>query len=229
MKEEGGAAGSPLNVLVVDDEPNIRKPLSICLEAEGHRVTAASNFQDAVAREVPSPPAGEAEAPAPSVPKTPVLSHLLTPRRIVTWNQPVRKELALRTLVDAAVVDSGIGDPATILGIVRKREEEGSTFFNEGMVFPHARVEGMTRPVVAMGVTLQGVPDVSTEKPVECIFLVLSPAEAPDIQVRIVGILARVSRNRHLLLKIRSCRAPEEILAAIREWEAQRRSAWWNP
>jgi NtrC-family two-component system response regulator AlgB len=40
---------SPLNILVVDDEGNIRKTLSICLEAEGHRVTAVSNFQDAVA------------------------------------------------------------------------------------------------------------------------------------------------------------------------------------
>ncbi|HZW36287.1 MAG TPA: sigma-54 dependent transcriptional regulator [Candidatus Deferrimicrobiaceae bacterium] len=42
-------AGSPLNILVVDDEGNIRKTLSICLESEGHRVTAVSNFQDAVA------------------------------------------------------------------------------------------------------------------------------------------------------------------------------------
>jgi NtrC-family two-component system response regulator AlgB len=41
--------GAPVNVLVVDDESNIRKTLAICLEAEGHRVTAVSNFQDAVA------------------------------------------------------------------------------------------------------------------------------------------------------------------------------------
>ena len=41
--------GAPLNILVVDDESNIRKTLSICLETEGHHVTAVSNFQDAVA------------------------------------------------------------------------------------------------------------------------------------------------------------------------------------
>jgi len=40
---------APVNVLVVDDERNIRKTLAICLEAEGHRVTAVGNFQDAVA------------------------------------------------------------------------------------------------------------------------------------------------------------------------------------
>lgn len=38
-----------LSVLIVDDEPNIRKTLAIALEAEGHRVVAVSNFKDAVA------------------------------------------------------------------------------------------------------------------------------------------------------------------------------------
>ena len=58
----------------------------------------------------------------------PALSHFLTPKRIVFWNQPVPKELALRTLVDAAVGDGRIGDPATVLEAVLKREGEGSTF-----------------------------------------------------------------------------------------------------
>jgi two-component system sensor histidine kinase KdpD len=137
------------------------------------------------------------------------------------WNNPVPKELALRTLVDAAVAGGGLGDPATILGQVLKREEEGSTFFNEGIAFPHARIENLANPIVALGITRQGVSDISTEKPVEYIFLVLTPAESPDAQVRILGILARVSRNRHLLLKIQSCRTPEEVLSAVQDWEAQ--------
>lgn len=37
-----------LTILVVDDEPNIRKTLAICLETESHRVTAVSNQQDAL-------------------------------------------------------------------------------------------------------------------------------------------------------------------------------------
>ena len=38
-----------LNILVVDDEVNIRKTLTVCLETEGYQVLAVSNFQDAVA------------------------------------------------------------------------------------------------------------------------------------------------------------------------------------
>jgi two-component system, NtrC family, response regulator AlgB len=39
----------PLSILIVDDEANIRRTLSICLETEGHKVFAVSNFQDALA------------------------------------------------------------------------------------------------------------------------------------------------------------------------------------
>jgi NtrC-family two-component system response regulator AlgB len=40
--------GSFLNILVVDDEANIRRTLSICLETDGHQVTAVSNPEDAL-------------------------------------------------------------------------------------------------------------------------------------------------------------------------------------
>ena len=40
--------GSPLNVLVVDDELNIRKALSACLEADGHHVVAVGTADDAM-------------------------------------------------------------------------------------------------------------------------------------------------------------------------------------
>jgi two-component system, NtrC family, response regulator AlgB len=43
------AGYSPLHILVVDDELNIRKTLALSLEMEGHKVTAVSNFQDALA------------------------------------------------------------------------------------------------------------------------------------------------------------------------------------
>jgi len=38
-----------LYILIVDDEVNIRKALSVCLETEGHKVIAVSNFQGALA------------------------------------------------------------------------------------------------------------------------------------------------------------------------------------
>lgn len=47
--ETPAAAAPSLNILVVDDEINIRKTLATCLEAEGHRVVSVSNASDALA------------------------------------------------------------------------------------------------------------------------------------------------------------------------------------
>ncbi|MGA2440810.1 MAG: sigma-54 dependent transcriptional regulator [Tepidisphaeraceae bacterium] len=44
-----------LNILIVDDEINIRKTLAIGLEIDGHRVTAVSNARDAVAEATQRP------------------------------------------------------------------------------------------------------------------------------------------------------------------------------
>jgi len=42
-------ASTSLNVLVVDDELNIRKALSACLESDGHHVVSTANATDAIA------------------------------------------------------------------------------------------------------------------------------------------------------------------------------------
>jgi NtrC-family two-component system response regulator AlgB len=41
-------APSPLRILIVDDEQGIRRTMSLCLEAEGHQVTAVGNIPDAI-------------------------------------------------------------------------------------------------------------------------------------------------------------------------------------
>ena len=38
-----------LSILIVDDEPNIRKTLTMALEADANRVVAVSNLKDALA------------------------------------------------------------------------------------------------------------------------------------------------------------------------------------
>jgi len=43
-----GKAFTMLNVLVVDDEANIRKMMAVYLKAKGHKVVAVGNFRDAV-------------------------------------------------------------------------------------------------------------------------------------------------------------------------------------
>jgi two-component system sensor histidine kinase KdpD len=159
---------------------------------------------------------------APSVPVptgAPALSGFLSPERIVIWDRPVERDSVLRTLAETSVAGSSETDLATVLANIAKREEQGSTFLNEGVALPHARIEKLLHPVVAIGLTRKGVPDVSTEKPIEYVFLILSPAEAPEVQVQILGQVSRASRNRELVRNLEMCRTPQEVITAIRDWE----------
>ncbi|MFZ2446012.1 MAG: sigma-54 dependent transcriptional regulator [Syntrophobacteraceae bacterium] len=46
--EDPGSEASTLSILIIDDEPNIRKTLGISLRAEGHQVMAVGNAGDAL-------------------------------------------------------------------------------------------------------------------------------------------------------------------------------------
>ena len=148
------------------------------------------------------------------------LSRLLSHRRIVIWESPVQKETVLRTLVDAVANDDGIDDRRALFNDVMKREEQGSTFFNEGAAFPHVRISGLMTPVVALGLTREGVLEGSTEKPIEMVFLILSPTETPDVQVQALSLASRAAQSRHLLQSLGSVQTPEEAMRVIYDWEA---------
>ncbi len=165
-------------------------------------------------------PPGPVSPSRPSASKErPTLTSWLTARRILIWNEPVSREILLKSLVEAAVKDSGIGDAQSIFDDVLAREEQGSTFFNEGVAFPHVRVAGLMSPVVAVGLTNSGVLDVTTEKPVDIVFLILSPGERPDLQVQLLGLASQMVQDRHLLQTLRSVQTAEEAMAVLRNWE----------
>ncbi|MBP1695767.1 MAG: universal stress family protein,osmosensitive channel His kinase [Deltaproteobacteria bacterium] len=147
------------------------------------------------------------------------LSQLLSSERIVIWNEPVRKEAVLGRLVETIGKRVGDRDPAKLLNAILEREDQGSTFFNEGAAFPHVRVNGLTNSIVSLGLTRQGISDERTEKPVELVFLILSPAENPDEQIKILALASQAAQNRHLLQNLRSARTSEEAMKTIRDWE----------
>jgi two-component system sensor histidine kinase KdpD len=161
------------------------------------------------------PPALEEKPPdRKSPPRLPI-----SPDKIIVWKDPVTRDAALRSLVEAAVR----GDPSvgvdSVYGAVLAREAQGSTFFNEGVAFPHVRLPSLKEAVVALGITRAGVTDVATEKPVKIVFLILSPAETPDVQVQLLGMASRAAQSRYLLQCLDTCAGPDDAFAAVRDWE----------
>lgn len=148
----------------------------------------------------------------------PALSSLLSSHRILVWDQPIQKEVALRALVESAN-DGRTVDPKMVLIGLLRREQESSTFFNEGVAFPHALLDGLATPIIALGIAKQGVSDVSTDQPVKLVFLILCPKTEPDTQVRLLGLVSHAAQSRHLLQGLNSCENGEEAFKAVRRWE----------
>ena len=204
------------NKAVVDD---------LIKNARGATIIVLDTCEDLPFDVRPQPEISEEEpaaaaAPGPQVADRPLLSPWISAQRIVIWDTPVGKETVLRTLASTFGSADGDEDGDSLFASIMKREEQGSTFFNEGVAFPHVRVDGLAAPLVALGLTREGVPDVATEKPIEIVFLLLSPATAPETQVKLLGLASRAAQSRHLMQDLRTARTPEEALRAIQEWEA---------
>jgi two-component system sensor histidine kinase KdpD len=189
----------------------------IVLDTREERPISSSLQPEIPEEELAGRPAGAAGAPPA---ERQVLSRWLSPRRVVIWDAAVEKETVLRILASTIGREAGIDDPEGLFESVMKRETQGSTFLNEGVAFPHVRMAGLAAPVVALGLTKGGVADEATEKPIEFVFLILSPDEAPEAQVKLLGLASRAAQNRYLTQALRSVRTPDEAVRAIRDWEA---------
>ncbi|MFH0824125.1 MAG: PTS sugar transporter subunit IIA, partial [Pseudomonadota bacterium] len=97
---------------------------------------------------------------------------------------------------------------------------ESSTFFNEGVAFPHVRLNAAVGPLIALGIAKQGISDSPADRPVELGFLILTPKADPDLHVRLLGVVGRAARDRQLVHGLLSSADGREALAAICRWEA---------
>ena len=152
-------------------------------------------------------------------PTLPPLSGLLSTDRILVWDEPLLKEEVLNALAQAALTTDEKGKLSEISRKLWERERQGSTFFNEGVAFPHARIDGLQEARVALGLTHHGIADVATDKPIEAVFLILTPAESANAQLQTLALTSKAGQNRHLLQRLKLAKTPTQALASIEEWE----------
>ena len=147
------------------------------------------------------------------------MSSLINESEIIIWDKPVDTAEVLEKLVKSACNNGLACDFSAGLIAVREREAQGSTFYSEGVAFPHARVAGLDKPLVALGLTRMGISDVATEKPIKYIFLSLSPLEKPEVQLQLLSLAARTFQNRYFLKSVELANDPHQVYAAIKEWD----------
>ncbi len=131
---------------------------------------------------------------------------------------------ALAAAIPARRLPPGV-DQASIAGLALLREEELSTDLGNGVAIPHARCPRLRSPLVVFGRSAEGIMFSSPASvPIELVFLLVTPAERPEVQLTLLGQLAGLAGDASIRERLR--RAPSsaeaiEIIAAHRAGGAE--------
>jgi CBS domain containing-hemolysin-like protein len=113
-------------------------------------------------------------------------------------------------------------DTGSIERMVMNRENQLSTAIGRGVAVPHARVPGLERPLIAIGRSKESItgfvgPD---QQPVKLVFLILTPANTPLEQLRVLARIVALARNATLHKQWMRAGSPKAFLDATRTSES---------
>ena len=86
----------------------------------------------------------------------------------------------------------------------------------EDVAIPHARIAGLRRPLVALGVGRAGIQDRESGRSVRIMLLLLSPADPPESHVEMLGVISRMARDDQWRKEVLSARKSSDVMGAIR-------------
>jgi len=108
-------------------------------------------------------------------------------------------------------------DAGSVERAVWSREEALSTGIGNGVAIPHARIAGLRRSVVVVGISTGGIDfDSPDDKPVNVIFLILTPQEMSSAQLDIASDIARLFRDQRVVENVVRTENFTDFLALLR-------------
>jgi len=99
---------------------------------------------------------------------------------------------------------------------VIEREKEISTYLGHGVAVPHARFEGLDRPLVVFGQSAEGVPVGGSAEKIHVFFMLLTPLSAPQFQVRLLARICGLMHSEFVLEQLRQTRDANRLLELVR-------------
>ena len=97
-------------------------------------------------------------------------------------------------------------------GVIEEREMLGSTALENGIAIPHAKIEGLDKVSVVIGISRLpvafGAPD---GKGTNVFFLVLAPPENPSEHIQILSSIAKACSSQLFMRMLLSSKTKEDV------------------
>ena len=148
------------------------------------------------------------------------LSELVASEDILLDMQADRKRTALGDVADRLAHKVGTSQGAVLAALLR-RERLGPTFIGDGVAMPHARLEGIAGPAVAVARLRRPIPfGAPDDAAVDLLFAVLWPKAHTKGFVPALARIWRLLRRTELTAGLRRARTAEDAHALIASAEA---------
>jgi PTS system nitrogen regulatory IIA component len=107
-------------------------------------------------------------------------------------------------------------DSPAILASLNEREQLGSTGFGQGVAIPHGKIDGLGRIYGLFARLAEPVDYKAIDgRPVDLVFLLLSPLDAGAEHLKALAAISRVTRHAATLEKMRGARSRDALAAVL--------------
>ena len=143
------------------------------------------------------------------------LSDFLDFDSIITRLSGGNKRSLLQQLAQIAAQRLGV-DQAAILASLTEREQFGSTGLGQGVAIPHGKLDGLTGIYGLFARLAEPVDYKAIDgRPVDLVFLLLSPPDAGAEHLKALAAVSRVTRHGPTLDKMRGARSRDALAAVL--------------
>lgn len=107
-------------------------------------------------------------------------------------------------------------DAAVVRASIAEREKLGSTGFGRGVAIPHARINGLARPVAAFLRLPRPVAfEAADDMPVDIVFGLLSPEQAGAAHLHALAAISRMMRDERMHAALSQAPSDEAVYGLI--------------
>lgn len=136
--------------------------------------------------------------------------------------KPGDKRQVLGEFVAAAKERNLIRDDKLILDELLKRESLGSTGLEKGIAIPHALIDEVEEPFLALALFKNGVDfEAVDQMPTYVLIMLLGSKSNPGAQLKILAHVCRLVKETNFVEQIRKMENPSDICAILDEEEGK--------
>jgi len=107
-----------------------------------------------------------------------------------------------------------------ILDELLKRESLGSTGLENGIAVPHALIEKVKAPIVALALVKKGIDfEAADQMPTYIILLLLGGKDNPGFQLKLLAHICRMVKETDFVRKVRKAETSRDIWTILKEEE----------